>query len=283
MNGILIFNNNIATQQSASQLQNLIEAFKKCDLKVIPVSTTQIQRVLETSTKGFFKFAFLVDEDTQIAKFLEQEHQVKAFNDETTIAIAKDRALLAITLRNAKIPSLNTIALPYTVNQSVMMAYPEVKAMLQDMPYPFLIKNRVPDALEKFYLIRHENDMKQVLSSIGMQPLIAQTFIPRETYQHFKVLVVGQQLVLAAEVIRNQSEDRIQLTSISSELKRLALQTAKTIGAHHTWVSMFLVNQTQAYVFSVKTNLNFSDIFALSGNKIYPIIAKHVYHKVRKL
>jgi glutathione synthase/RimK-type ligase-like ATP-grasp enzyme len=283
MNGILIFNNQTANQQTSIQIQNLIEAFKKWQLKVIPVSTAQIQWVLETSTKGFFKFAFLFDEDTQIAKFLEQEHQLKVFNDETTINISRDRALLGITLRNAGIPNLTTIALPYTVNQNIMTAYPEVKAMVQDMPYPFLIKNRVPEPAEKFYLIRHEADLKQVLTTIGMQPLIAQTFIPQETCQHFKVLVVGKTAVVATEVTRQQLQEHIQVKPVSSEVKRLAILTAKTIGAHHVWVSVFVINHQQHVVFSVKTNPNFIELQALTGFKIYQEIAKHLYQQVKKL
>ena len=283
MNGILIFNNQTANQQTSIQLQHLIEAFKKFQLKVIPVSSAQTQRVLETSTKGFFKFAFLFDEDTQIAKFLEQEHQLKVFNDETTINISRDRALLGIALRNAGIPSLTTIALPYTVNQNIMSTYPEVKAMIQDMSYPFLIKNRVPELAEKFYLIRHEADMKQVLTTIGMQPLIAQTFIPLETYQHFKVLVVGKNAVVAIEVKRHQHQEHIQVKPASAEVKRLAILTAKTIGAHHVWVSVFVMNQNQHVVFSVKTNPNFVELQALTGFKIYQEIAKHLNHQVKKL
>jgi glutathione synthase/RimK-type ligase-like ATP-grasp enzyme len=283
MNGILIFNNQTANQQTSIQIQNLIEAFKRWQLKVIPVSTTQIQRVLETSTRGFFKFAFLFDEDTQIAKFLEQEHQLKVFNDETTINISRDRALLGITLRNAGIPNLTTIALPYTVNQNIMTAYPEVKAMVQDMPYPFLIKNRVPELAEKFYLIRHETDLKQVLTTIGMQPLIAQTFIPQETGQHFKVLVVGKNAVVTTEVTRQQLQEHIQVKPVSNEVKRLAILTAKTIGAHHVWVSVIVINHQQHVVFSVKTNPNFVELQALTGFRIYQEIARHLYQQVKKL
>jgi hypothetical protein len=158
VNGLLVYRQIADHAKQKTQLETIIRAFQQWRLTLFAVATQDTNRLLETSSRGFFKFAILLDDETQIARYLQMEHRIKVFNDESSMNFSIDRALLSISLRNALIPSPATIALPYVVNVNIMQAIHEVKAMMQDILYPVLIKNRYPQLQEKIFFARDENE-----------------------------------------------------------------------------------------------------------------------------
>jgi len=283
MNGLLVFSGSRDHPQHTQRIQLFTDAFQKWQLKVIAVSFEEIHRVLETSKPGFFTFAFLIDEDTQIAKFLEEEYRLKVFNDESAINIGLDRALLAISLRNANLPSPTTIALPYTVNENVMRNFAEVKAMMEEVHYPVLIKNRHPHPEEKIYYIENDLQLSQLLEKIGMQPLIAQAYFPPTNRQQFKVLVVGKKALATVEVIQVDHQAYLKQTKPPTRVKQLAIQAAKAIGASYALISIFQLEKKNPYVYSAKTNPNIVELQVVTGIYLAWYLAKHVKRTLRKL
>ena len=283
MNGLLIYRQLADQTKQTLQLETIIAAFKQWQLNLIAVSTQDTNRLLETSKQGFFKFAMLLDEDTQIARYLQIEHRIKVFNDETSISLSVDRALLSITLRNAIIPSPATIALPYVVNVNIMQGIQEVKAMMQDIMYPVLIKNRYPQAQEKIYYVRDEKELMKTLNPIGMQPLIVQAYVPPENRQMFKVLTIGNKVQAGIEVVTVNQQDYLKQTQLPKSVSKLALKTAKTIGATYALISVFYLNKKNPYVYSVKTNPNIVELQLVTGIYLSWYLARHIRHQVKKL
>lgn len=276
MNGLLVYDTNRDVASRAHHIQIFTEAFASWQLKVIAVSTQEIHRVLETSRKGFFKFAFLLDEDTQIAKFLEEEYQLKVFNDETAINASLDRALLAITLRNANIPSPTTIALPHTINENIMRHFDEVKSMMEEIHYPVLIKHRRPLPNEKIYFVTNDEELSQVLTTIGMQPLIAQAYFPPQDRRQLKVLVVGNKALASVEVINVENKEFLKQVQPSKNIEKIAKNALKAIGAMYGLVSIFEMQKKNSYVYSVKTNPNIVELQVVTGQYLAWYLAKQV-------
>lgn len=281
MNGLLVYAGPRDNPSKSHQIQLFTDAFLKFKIRIIAVSITEIHRVLETTTPGFFKFAFLLDEDTQIAKFLEEEYHLKVFNDEVAINASLDRALFAITLRNADISGPVTIALPHTPNQNVMANFAEVKAMMEEIQYPILIKHRRPSPQEKIYFVQHESQLPQVLSEIGMQPLIAQAYFPPTDRKQLKVLVVGKKVLTTIEVVTIHEKEFLKVTIPSREVKKLAILATKAIGATYALVSLFQL-QKKSYVYAIKTNPNIVELQVVSGVYLAWYIAKQVYRLAKK-
>ena len=283
MNGLLIYRQHADETKQKKQLENLINSFKQWRLNLIAVSTQDTNRLLETSNQGFFKFAILLDDDTQIARYLQTEHRIKVFNDDSSISLSADRALLSITLRNAMIPSPATIALPYVVNVNIMQGIQEVKAMMQDILYPVLIKNRYPQAQEKIYYVRDEKELLKTLSPIGMQPLIVQAYVPPENRLMFKVLTIGNKVLAGIEVVTVNDQAYLKQTKLPPSVSKLALKTAKTIGATYALISVFYLNKKNPYVYSVKTNPNIVELQVVTGIYLSWYLARHIRHRVKKL
>jgi len=283
VNGLLIYRQHADETKQKKQLENLINSFKQWRLNLIAVSTQDTNRLLETSNQGFFKFAILLDDDTQIARYLQTEHRIKVFNDDSSISLSADRALLSITLRNAMIPSPATIALPYVVNVNIMQGIHEVKAMMQDIMYPVLIKNRYPQAQEKIYYVRDEKELLKTLSPIGMQPLIVQAYVPPENRLMFKVLTIGNKVLAGIEVVTVNDQAYLKQTKLPPSVSKLALKTAKTIGATYALISVFYLNKKNPYVYSVKTNPNIVELQVVTGIYLSWYLARHIRHRVKKL
>jgi glutathione synthase/RimK-type ligase-like ATP-grasp enzyme len=283
VNGLLIYRQLADEAKQRNQLEIIIAAFKQWQLNLIAVSTQDTNRLLETSNQGYFKFAVLLDEDTQIARYLQIEHRIKVFNDESSISLSADRALLSITLRNAMIPSPATIALPYVVNVNIMQGIQEVKAMMQDILYPVLIKNRYPQVQEKIYFVRDEKELLKSLSPIGMQPLIVQAYVPPENRQMFKVLTIGKKVQAGIEVVSVNQQDYLKQTKLPASVSKLALKTAKTIGATYALISVFYLNKKNPYVYSVKTNPNIVELQVVTGLYLSWYLARHIRHQLKQL
>jgi len=281
MNGLLIYRLQPLDKQQGFRLQTIIDAFKENELMMIAVTTKDMTRLLETSNKGFFQFALLLDEDPQIARYLEGEHQLKIFNDENAINVCVDRALLSITLRNAMVPSPATIALPYMLNVNLMQVIQDVKFMMNDIAYPVLVKNRYPQPNEKIYYVRDENELVRVLAPIGMQPLIVQAFVPPTDRQSFKVLVIGEKTYAGVEVVTVDQTEYLKETALPKSVSKIAIKAAKTIGADYALVSVFYLNKKNPYVYSVKTNPNIVELQVVTGLYLSAYLAQYIRKQLK--
>lgn len=283
MNGLLIYRHISGQTEQSKQLGFLIEAFAKFKLKLIAVPSIDLNRLIETTNKGFFKFAVLLDNDPQIAKFLEADHQMKVFNDSSAINLSMDRALLSITLRNAFIPSPATIALPYSVNVNLMQVIQEVKEMMKDIQYPVLVKNRYPQMNEKIYYVRDEKELVKVLEPIGMQPLIVQAYVPPQDRQLYKILVVGKRVIAGVEVVSNNGVEYLKQMDTPQDIKKIAIKTAKATGTAFALISIFYLNKKNPYVYSVKTNPNIVELQVVTGMYLSGYVAKYIYAKTKSI
>ena len=283
MNGLLVYRQIADHAKQKTQLETIIRAFQQWRLTLFAVTIQDINRLLETSSRGFFKFAILLDDETQIARYLQIEHRIKVYNDESSMNFSIDRALLSISLRNALISSPATIALPFVVNVNIMQAIHEVKAMMQDILYPVLIKNRYPQPQEKIYFARDEKELIKTLQPIGMKPLIVQAYVPPENRQMFKVLTIGSKVYAGIEVVTVNQQDYLKQVKLPPSVSKIALKTAKTLGASYALISVFYLNNKDPYVYSVKTNPDIVELQVVTGIYLSWYLARHIYQQVKKL
>ncbi len=267
MNGLLIYQS-IQTTYDQTRLQTLIDAFAYRSIKVVTVATDQVIRLLETTTPKFFKFAYFFEEDLQLAKALESGYALTVYNAENPINIANDRALLSIAMRNDGLPTPQTIVLPYTMNQSILSQYHDVKSMLTSLPYPYLIKERYVEDQQVVYFIRSEADLHTTFQHVGMKPLLAQEYIGLEARKIMKVLVLDASARVAIEVV--PKKDRVILKRIKPHrnIIKTAIQAARAIGADIALVHMLVINQTIPYIYGIKTN---PDVYELESLTRYPL------------
>jgi glutathione synthase/RimK-type ligase-like ATP-grasp enzyme len=282
MNGILVYRQNPITKREQQRLDLYADAFTKLNARVIAIPRMQLVRTMETTQKGFFKFALFLDEDTQIAKYLQENYQLQVYNSETAIHHALDKALLFIALRNQLVSTPQTIVLPHTMNVSVMERYNEVKDMLKDLPFPFLIKERNVQEDSKPYFVHDENECKNVLQQIGMRPLVAQAYISPLERKHYKILIIGKKVYGAVELYQEANASLMRAFQPPQNLKKIALQSRQAIGAEFCEVSMFTKPNKKIYVYAIKTNPDVVELQIVTGVFVAWYIARHVLDQTRK-
>jgi peroxiredoxin len=282
MNGILVYRQNPITKREQQRLDLYADAFTKLQARVIAIPRTHLVRTMETTQKGFFKFALFLDEDTQIAKYLQENYQLNVFNNETAINHALDKALLFIALRNHQVTTPQTIVLPHTINVNVMDRYPEVKDMLKDLPYPYLIKERYVQDEAKPFFVHNEIECKTVLQQIGMKPLVAQAYVSPLDRKHYKLIVIGKKVYSAVEVYQEGNATFLRAFSPPKHLKKIALQSRQAIGAEFCEVSMFTKPDKKIYVYAIKTNPDVVELQVVTGVFMAWYIARHVLDQTKK-
>jgi glutathione synthase/RimK-type ligase-like ATP-grasp enzyme len=277
MNGLLIYHT-IQTVHEQKRLQHLIDAFARYKMKVVTVQLDQVIRLLETTTPGFFSFAYLFAEDLQLAKALEKGYNLHVYNQETAINIANDRALLSLTLRNEGISHPQTIVLPYVMNQSIMHQWSDVKTMIQPLAFPFLIKERYVSPNQPVYFIRSDDDLVATFQQVGLKPLLAQEYIGPLSRRVIKVLVVFQNATTSYEVMSTSQEDVYKNAPFSSRssVYKVAVQTAEALGASIALVHMLVINNRIPYVYGVKTNPDLEEIEVVTGTRVVEGVVKAI-------
>lgn len=277
MNGLLLYRL-ITSVEQQTRLQRLIETFTLFKMKVVTVQHDQVIRLLETTTKHFFSFAYFFDEDRQLALSLQNGYGLTVFNEETPINLANDRALLALTLRNEGIRTPQTIVLPYTMNQSILHQLSEVKVMLSPLAFPFLIKERFVAMDQPVFFIRNMDDLTSTFQMVGLKPLLAQEYIGPVSRKVIKVLIVNSRPICSLEVVSSSTHDVIKRIKLSSNhpVYQTAIQTSEALGAWIILVHMLVINLRTAYVYGVKTNPNLLELEQVTGVDVHTSVVKAI-------
>lgn len=275
MNGLILYQS-IQSTYDQTRLQTLIDTFTLRSIKVVTVSFDQVIRLLETTTSRFFKFAYFFEEDRQLAQTLESRYGIRVFNQENPINLAHDRALLAIALRNENLPTPQTILLPYVMNQSILLQYQEVRAMLQHLPFPYLIKERFVEPNQAVYFIRSEQDLYATCQQIGMKPLLAQEYIGPDARKIMKVFVLGSRVRAAVEVIEKPGQSLLKPVKLHRKVEKMALTTARAIGADQVLIHFLVINQTIPYIYGIKTNPDLYELESLTRNPLHDELVHYI-------
>jgi hypothetical protein len=267
MNGLLVYHT-IQTQVQSDRLNRLIKSFQNKGVTIVTTNQQNIIRLLETSSPGYFNFAYLLDEDIQLAKAIEINHNVSVFNTETPIQIAADRALLTLILRDQSIPTPKTIIFPYTMNHSLIHQISEVTRMLKPLAYPYLIKERQTQVKQPFFFIQSHDDLRYALAKVGMRPLIAQEYIGPQSRQIVKIVMLGEKVVAAIEVKTIGEKEKLLKIKPTKPIVQCAKATMKAIGADICLVTMLVQNKAIPYVYGVQTTFDPYPIEQATGVRI---------------
>lgn len=281
MHGLLVFDQSNNLQLTEKKVALYQEAFKNFDVDLIAVSFVMLTGFIEKTEKGYFNFAILLDEDIHLAKYLEESHQIRVFNNETSITNTSDKALSLIVMRNESISTPPTFVLPYTRNMSVLTNVNELNTMYQQLTFPCLVKERFYQPESKPYFIKDVHVLKTVLTQLEMKPLIVQLYIPYEGRKEYQVFVVGQRVITAMELILNEQETEFLQVEVPSIVKNIALKAMSSLGADFGLVYVLFDSKQIPYVYAVETQLDLIHLQAVTGLSVCSYIARHIVKEMK--
>jgi glutathione synthase/RimK-type ligase-like ATP-grasp enzyme len=274
MNALIVYNKDKSSPRDQARLDIYIDAFSKFSIQLIATSFDGLNRVLEVTHPGFFKFALFVDPDADSARFLTEEHQLPIFNNEAAIQVTMDRALLFIALKHAEIPIPKTIILPHTMNVSVLSFTKELNMMLTEINYPSLVKHRF-NFEEPNYLVNNERELIQLLETIPMKPLVVQAFVPLNKRKSYRIFVLGSKVIVSMEQL-GEKENMLRSVTTTTNLNKIAIKTIKAIGASFGLVYLFVDEDKKPYVYAVQTNPDIVELQLVTGEYVGWYVARHI-------
>ena len=281
MHGLLVFDQSNDLRLIEKKVALYQEAFKNFEVDLIAVSFVMLTGFIEKTEKGYFTFAVLLDEDIHLAKYLEEFHQIRVFNNETSITNTSDKALALIVMRNESISTPPTFVLPYTRNVSVLTNSDELNTIYQQLTFPCLVKERFYQTETKPYFIKDGHVLKTVLSQLEMKPLMVQLYIPFEGRKEYQVFVVGQRVITAMELILNEQEAQFVQVDIPSIVKNISLKAMASLGADFGLVYVLFDSQQIPYVYAVETQLDLIHLQAVTGLSVCSYIARHIVKEMK--
>jgi ribosomal protein S6--L-glutamate ligase/gamma-F420-2:alpha-L-glutamate ligase len=278
--GLLVYNIALDNARYQEEIASFLTAFRKNGLRLTPVSNIKVFNLVEENPSRF-GFAVFWDKDIHVARYLEDEARIPIFNNQHAIGTCSDRALTYLALRNYNVPTPQTVILPYTFNVSLLNYYEDVREMLVDLPYPFLVKDRFESLEDRVYLIPDEAKFKEVLIEAGKKSLMAQQYILPQQRHVLRVSVVGGQVIAGIERFRETDDDggiveEVRQIRINRQLKKIAQAAAKAVGADFAAVDLIVDRKKRIFVYSVKTNASPLAIEKATGMYISWYIARYI-------
>jgi gamma-F420-2:alpha-L-glutamate ligase len=277
IDALLVYNVVLDNNRFEQQIETFIAAFKKHRIRLRPVSNTKVFKLVEENPSRF-AFAVFWDKDLHIARYLEEDAHIPVFNSQQAIATCNDKAMTFLALRNYNIPTPKTIILPYTFNVNVLNFFEDVKAMIEDIDYPFLLKERHESIDGKVYIIQNEKQFKEALLLVGKKSLLVQEYIPADSRRNIRVNIVGGNFISAVERIQSSTDDKhekLQQVKVKRFIKRVAQASSHAVGADFAAIDILVIKK-RAYVYGVKTNASTIAIEEATGMYLTWYIARHI-------
>jgi len=278
--GLLVYNIALNNARYQEEITSFLSAFRKNGMRLTPVSNIKVFNLVEENPSRY-GFAVFWDKDIHVARYLEDEAHIPIFNNQHTIETCSDKALIYLALRNYNVPTPSTVILPYTFNVSLLNYFDDVKEMLNDLPYPILIKDRFESLDSKVYLIPDENGFKEALIEVGKKSLLAQQYVLPQQRHFYRVSVVGGIVIAAVERLRDTNDEGQVIEQavpikITLPIRKLAMAAAKAVGADFCAVDIIVDRKKRLYVYSVKTNAGTLAIERATGLHVSWYIGRYI-------
>jgi len=278
--GLLVYNIALNNARYQEEITSFLSAFRKNGMRLTPVSNIKVFNLVEENPSRY-AFAVFWDKDIHVARYLEDEAHIPIFNNQHTIETCSDKALIYLALRNYNVPTPGTVILPYTFNVSLLNYFDDVKEMLNDLPYPILIKDRFESLDSKVYLIPDENGFKEALIEVGKKSLLAQQYVLPQQRHFYRVSVVGGIVIAAVERLRDTNDEGQVIEQavpikITLPIRKLAMAAAKAVGADFCAVDIIVDRKKRLYVYSVKTNAGTLAIERATGLHVSWYIGRYI-------
>lgn len=278
--GLLVYNIALNNARYQEEIASFLAAFRKNGMRLTPVSNIKVFNLVEENPSRY-GFAVFWDKDIHVARYLEDEAHIPIFNNQHTIETCSDKALIYLALRNYNVPTPATVILPYTFNVSLLNYFDDVKEMLNELPYPILIKDRFESLDSKVYLIPDENGFKEALIEVGKKSLLAQQYILPQQRHFYRVSVVGGIVIAAIERLRDTNDEGQVIEQavpikITLPIRKLAMAAAKAVGADFCAVDIIVDRKKRLYVYSVKTNAGTLAIERATGLHVSWYIGRYI-------
>lgn len=226
-------------------------------------------------------FVLFWDKDIYLAKALEA-CGIRLFNSAEAVALCDDKALSALALERAKIPTPRTVIAPKTFEGVGYSNLSFVESAAEILGFPLVIKEVCGSFGQQIYLARDIDEAKNTVKKIGHKGFIMQEFIVESAGRDIRVNVVGGKVV-ASMMRYNERDFRSNVTNggktkqieITPEQESIAIAACRALGADFAGVDL-LFGKDRPLVCEINSNPHFKSTLECTGIDMSIHIIRHI-------
>ena len=217
----------------------------------------------------------LADKDLLLARAFEKRG-VRVFNPSDTVGICDHKGLMHDVLSSHAVPTPVTIQAPFMYMPPKEVDGRFLKAVVQHLGLPLVVKEAYGSFGEQVYLIHTEEELTRITTQLAGKPFMYQQYIADSHGRDMRLNVVGGQVV--ASMIRTSKTDfRANVTAGGqtvacdppAEASALAIRATEAVGADFAGVDL-LFHNGGFLVCEVNTNPHIRSIYEATGTDIAP-------------
>ncbi len=231
-------------------------------------------------------FVLFWDKDIYLAKRLEASG-IKLFNSAKAVEICDDKALSALALSDADIPTPRTVISPKTFEGIGYCDLSFLDVAADILGFPMVIKEVCGSFGQQVYLAKNKQDAVDIISKIGHKSFIMQEFIGESAGRDVRVNVVGGRVV-ASMIRRNDNDFRSNITNggkteqivLPREFEEIAIAATRAAGADFAGVDI-LFGKDRPLVCEINSNPHFKSTLDCTGVDVSRHIIAHVKESLK--
>ena len=289
MKGWLIVNNFMRSRKFDELYELLSLAAGKEGIELKTVKTGKFPHSVN-ALKELVKdvdFALFWDKDVILAKQLEA-CGLRLFNSARAVEGCDNKALIAIALEKAGVPTPETYVAPLTFEGVAIDDFGFAQDAAEKLGYPFVVKEVSGSFGQQVYLADDFEGLKKIIKSIGHKGFLMQKFVKSSRGRDIRVNVVGGKVVCAMERHSENGDFRSNVTlggsakacSLSKEQKDIAVRACRALGLDFAGVDV-LFGENGPLICEVNSNPHFKSTLDATGIDLAGVIMKYIKAKLQ--
>lgn len=269
--GWLVVNSFIESEKFHDLYDLLLQAAHESDVELELLRAAELPLTVPALRKLAPRFAIFWDKDVVFARALEMLG-TRLFNPAAAIETCDSKALTAIALANAGVPTPTTVFSPMTFSN---LPYPDSDFAMQaaqDIGYPLVVKENYGSFGAGVHLVRDPRALRTLIREFDTKGFVLQEYIQEASGNDIRVNVVGDEVVAALHRFSTNGDFRSNLTlggasepcAITEFEKKISLDACRALGLDFAGVDILRTEST-AYVCEVNSNPHFRTTLDCTG------------------
>lgn len=279
---IVVYNFTQDESKFTAQIDLFVRAFARIHIDLISTSNANIEETL----KKYRNIAFILfyDKDIRLAYDLESRGYA-VYNNSEAIRLCDDKGLTYVALKKSKIPVPKTIVLPDSLGKNLSLYLEFITPLVSQLAYPFILKERVGSFGDQVYMVNNKEELIGRLQILGNKPLLIQEYIAHACGKDYRAFVVGNRYVVVAQRVNfhdfrsNVNQGGVMSLYDGSQyakIRKLALKSAKAVGAKFAGVDIIFDEKRHPLVLEVNSNARTGNISEATKQDVTLKIAKFI-------
>lgn len=286
MKGWLIVNQYVKSEKFAELFRMLLDSASRYNIELELKHHAKVWESIADNNYDIKEYLsdadFIIfwDKDIKLARLLEN-NGARLFNSAKSIELCDDKSLTFMVLQGSSITMPKTYIAPKTFSGFTDHDY--FIRIARITGYPLIVKECLGSFGQQVHLVHDNEELIEVVSSIGSRPFILQEYISSSKGRDVRIQVVGDEVV-AAMYRYNDNDFRANITNggsmkvfePSAEMKNMALEVCTRLGLDFGGIDLLFGENDRPVFCEANSNAHFKNLYDCTGINTADYIMKYI-------